>query len=71
MNSAIFIQENAFDNVICQNGVHFLQGDELTGNEQLIGQIGIMLFAIMCVDPVFKSIAYNLWAPESAAVNWN
>ena len=25
-NSIIFIQENAFENVICQNGSHFLQG---------------------------------------------
>ena len=27
LNSIIFIQENAFENVICQNGGHFVQGE--------------------------------------------
>ena len=27
--SIIFIQENAFENVVCQNGGHFVGGDEL------------------------------------------
>ena len=26
-NSVIFIQENAFENVVCQNGGHFDQGE--------------------------------------------
>ena len=26
-NSIIFIQENAFENVVCQNGGHFVQGE--------------------------------------------
>ena len=25
--STIFIQENAFENVVCQNGGHFVQGE--------------------------------------------
>ena len=26
-NSIIFIQENAFENIVCQNGSHFVQGE--------------------------------------------
>ena len=26
-NSIIFIQENAFENVVCQNGTHYVQGE--------------------------------------------
>ena len=27
-NSIIFVQENAFENVVCQNGGHFVQGGD-------------------------------------------
>ena len=30
-NSIIFVQENASEIVVCQNGGHFVQGDELMG----------------------------------------
>ena len=27
VNCIIFIQENAFENIVCQNGGHFVQGE--------------------------------------------